>query len=222
MISLGQISNKSLTAINSLSLRERSLLLLVLCLVMAILWQTRIYQPMSNRQMVIEKQLNIARKTNATLQSLRDKAQQSADQGPQGQAHRRILELEEANRQLNGKLAQAGIVPIQSQEIVNIEKKLLAQQAGLKFHKIERLPVEPNNQEETAFTNRSRKKQRPARLYRHPMVIQWLGSYTETWHYLKNLESANLPIRWERLHYQSNMAPEGLLTLQISTITLYE
>jgi MSHA biogenesis protein MshJ len=216
MTPLLQTGKKSLDALNRRSLLERSLLSILLTLIIVLVWDSRFYQPTKKHGVAAALQINTLQTTLTGLKSLLYQLQRRKEQDPNTKVQREIYELEKKNSALDDQLAEVGIVLVKAEKLVQIEKTLLEQTGETEFYGVKQLEAKPFKKDKSP----SKEKDDTVKLHRHPLTIKWLGSYPDTWSYLKKLESANLPILWDRLQYKTNKAPTGLITLTISTVSI--
>jgi hypothetical protein len=210
-----QIINKTMAAINSLSLRERFLLMFTIALLMVLFWYFQLFQPVTIQQLALEKQRTALEKTLTTLKTIEAKTKKAAHLNPNTKASQDIAALIEKNSELDHQLNQAGIAFTDHKERIKIEATLLKDMGDLELYGVEQLAdelfiAEPINGEGNSTTQ----------IYQHTVKIELLGSYPAAWGYLKKLEASNLPIQWEKLNYQTTTHPTGLATLTIRSISL--
>ena len=210
-----------LAAINQLSLRERLLLLAALSMLITIFWHTVYYQPVKARQQNLANQIQSLQDTVIALEQLLDRSQTQLRRNQDAATDNGVVKLLEKAGQLDKELATKGIILLTDSARGAIEQKLLVNKGNLTLRGIKRLSDKPlldtsSAQSMVEITTR------PPHIIRQQLLIQWQASYHESWRYLKKLETADLPISWDRLQYQSTEPPAGLLTLWVSTFSLQE
>ncbi|MBF0456138.1 MAG: hypothetical protein HQL72_15130 [Magnetococcales bacterium] len=219
MTTLANTIHRGMSRIDGLSLRERTLLTLTLLLITTLGWYYPFFEPQKRQILLLDTQLTTLKKSLHSLRELAQKAHHKATLDPNLHAQQEIERLKKENRQLDRQLLEQGQQWVSPSRQIQIEKQILAQQGPLVLLDIQRLPRQtladsPQNKKNTSLP--------PPPLFRQPLQFTWQGSYLHAWRHLKELEQADLAVNWERLLYQTDQPPQGLFTLQLSTIQLQE
>ncbi|MBF0448205.1 MAG: hypothetical protein HQL67_08405 [Magnetococcales bacterium] len=191
-------------------LRLRILLLAGTILLTLLGWQRWFYEPFINEWQQIEQKKRAVEKRMTQLRNLKLTAQPTGAVDPG--ANQAIESQRE--QQLNQALRETGIYLTRADQRQAIQTALLTLRGPLQF-----TALHQKNSTTTVIIDPP-KGEKPPRLVQHQWHIQLTGTYAQTWHYLKRIEQADLPLLWQSLSYRTATHPDGQIDLQINALSL--
>ena len=227
METLRQIQNR----IDSLSLRERGIILGTILISIYFLFDSFIIRPMDLYQKNAHN--NIVR-TNAEIVVLNSKIHQLVDASTGNQRQRKTqeaLKLRQENDNLDQKLQQVTANLVTPQQMTTLLRQVLEQTDGLHLKKVTSLGSSPlvlqkkhvaQTDKKAAKVNDDEKENdNPANMvYKHGLQIVFDGNFFATLEYLKKLEQLKWNFIWDDIKFEVNDYPEATTTLSLYTISM--
>ncbi len=207
---------------NKNSKREKILVMVTVPLVIIILAQLLLLQPLE------KKQKDVATKIQSMGLEL-DKVSQQIETTEQllavsskvklGNQQQSLQEQVLKQKELLSELTDNLIPP---EKMAIVVEKLLKQRGKLKLISLANLEPEglPNVEAEIVNTidkNDSVEESKPL-IYRHPLQLKFKGSYFQVVKYLKTLENSEYNFYWEQLDYKVDKYPQAEVMLKLSTL----
>jgi MSHA biogenesis protein MshJ len=197
---------------DSLTAREKLIVLATLIIALWGIWDNLIYTPLSNRLNKAETQLKslniqLPALNNATLQ-IKQAGTIDPDQKvleTLGQVKEQLQKLEQQINSGTGEFVPAHLM-------TDLLKQLLKEHSGLKLLKMETLPTEPYTQTKIG----------KHWIYKHPLQIELQGNFFDTLSYLQSLQSIQLRLNWESINYQVAEYPYAKTELKLYTLSFEE
>ena len=203
--------------INSLSLRERVLVLLAILIAMHQAWDSLLWQPLADqkdRMLSRESQGNDALlQTQVELKILTSKANADPDLATRQQ----IESLETQLASIGEQIDQTSASLVSPSEMAKLLEQLLISEKGLeliKLQTLESVPLITSAEKETVTTN--------YQIYRHGFTIEFAGSYLATLKYIEALEQLPWTFFWDGIDYQVEEYPQSRVRLNLYTLSLSE
>jgi len=200
-----------LERVDSLSLRERVLVLLALLASIGILWDALLMRPLERSRARLEPEVAGLRteldRLNSSIETLAQQASAGPDREVQAQVQQAQTGVADLDRQLGG-LTQGLIKP---EEMVEVLRQVLARTAPLKLERLNTLPAEP-------LAAIAQGEIPP--MYRHGVQFELVGSYGEVLAFLRALEKLPWRFYWQDLELAVEEHPR--LRVKLSAYTLGE
>lgn len=197
--------------IDSLSLRERGLILLMVVAILYLLWDFALMTPLDRAQKARQDEIASVQQQLTTLQQAIGNLLNS-QRHSEAQAQARIEQLHHAIDQMDDQLGTATNGLIQPAEMPAVLRDMLKQQHGLKLLSLKTLPP-------TALTTGDAQDQQ-AVLYRHGLEITVEGRYQAILNYVTALEKQPWHFYWKSFALESQGYPVNKVTLVIYTLSL--
>ncbi len=203
--------------INSLSLRERVLVLVAILIAMHQAWDSLVWQPMvdqKDRMLSQESQGNDALvQTQVELKILTAKA--NAD--PDLATKQRIESLNTQLASIGEQIDKTSASLVSPSEMAKLLEQLLTSEKGLELINLQTLksvPLITTADKEAVSTN--------YQIYRHGFTIEFAGSYLATLKYIEALEQLPWTFFWDGIDYTVEEYPVSRVRLNLYTLSLSE
>lgn len=212
--------------LNTLSLRERILVLLVACSVIYVIWDTLLLskfeqqyqqqlsqqQQLGNQQQEIDTAIIQTSKKIALSNDETDNIKQEIDQTNQ--------QIQQNEQQLAAVLNK--LVP--PTKITELLRSLLLDTHNLQLLSISNEPVKTitfNDSDNQNDNNQQTEEntQPIALLYEHTTTIKLAGGYQQLYQYLIALENSEWVLFWDQLQYNVTEYPYAEITIRVHTIS---
>lgn len=197
---------------DALSIRERSLILITLLVVVCYLWwYLYAMQQLENRKSLIQQ--NTAIENEILL--LDNTSNQIATRIKEGVNKPKLLQLDQLQDELDRvkqQLQQKTLELIEPEDMFELMQKMIFKDSKLKLTGLKRKAVSP------AFKPESDDEQQ-AEIYRHVMQINFQGSYLDILNYIKNLEALEWKLIWDRISLKLEEYPMISVEIEISTLS---
>lgn len=194
--------------IDSLALRERGLLFLVLIGTLFGVASTLIFAPLNVERMRLEKELKGRHDQVRLMETqIQDVVGENTSAGT---GKRRLQTLQETLRGLDQSLAGITQGLVSPQQMARLVEQVLAKNRSLEVIKLENLPPSPLAAEGGLGQP----------LYKHGMRIQFKGQYADIVNYLRSLERLPWKVFWGEISLQADASPLSTVTVVIYTLSL--
>jgi len=198
--------------INALSLRERSIIILTIVILLGFVWWNYFALPMQEKT----KQLNQQSKSleieivtiNATVKAIQKRMANGVFKARQQKLAQLKLELKRINALLEAK-TQALIEP---EEMFDLMQQLIFAESRLKLITMKRKQVE------AVFSDHMEENPQPV-IYRHVMQVSFEGKFEHILKYIQKLEFLKWRLIWERISLKSSEYPIITVNIEISTLS---
>lgn len=214
--------------IDSLSIRERGIIMIGIVFVMFILWDSYFMRP----QVVVEKRvladLQVKRAEqgalNVKFQQLVRKEQGGAD----SLNRKKLAELQQQLAAIEADVRQSTNHLVSPAKMAAILQTILNKSAGLELTEIKGLGASPlltqtPSETSTVSGGAGTEPGTAAGLnnaYKHGLVIKFEGDYLSTLKYMRQLESLEWGFFWENLEYEVVNYPKGRVAITLYTLSL--
>lgn len=205
--------------IDSMSLRERGLLLGALVFVIYSAWSGLFMAPLTAHHKLAQTQLKQLRSATAQL------AQQSVDisqrqtQDPDAAMHIKLAGVQGEIAALDERIKARTQGLIDPTAMAKVLEDVLKNEPGLKLISVQSLPASPLLDTETADAKQSAGI--PG-IYRHGMTLVFEGGYLDALHYLRTLEGLPWHLYWDNVGFKVSKYPAAQFTVTVHTIGLRE
>lgn len=209
-------ANESLQAamarIDSLSRRDRVLLLGLLVGLLILAWDALVWSPLHQRGKGLQAQLVQAQSDQMTQQQQIDQLTLLLAEDPDAANRQQREQLQAELTRLEQELDQAVAGIVTPQEMPELLARLLKDRHGLRLLRLENLPPVPML--DVAAGDPSE-----INLYRHPLRIELEGSYLEVLAYLRAVEEATGGLAWESLELRVTAYPLSRIQVVVHTLS---
>lgn len=200
---------------NQLTLRERVIVMAALLLLLVVVWQMALIDPLERQHKQRRQQVEGLR---AEVQGLERSIETIVAQGG-GDPDRRSREAIEALKAeiatLNGQLAGVTSGLIEPREMARVLEQVLKRTSRLTLLGLRTLPPE-------SLLSAEQPRPDGAQIYRHGVELEVGGTYLETLNLLQALEGLPWRFFWEHAEYAVADHPQGRLKLRLYTLGLEE
>lgn len=201
--------------INNLSLRERGILFLVVALVLYLLWNTLLSNPLEKKQQALLTQIKSLRSEITALDQQSVGIVERHNFDPNAAEHRQIEQLQGGIEGVRQQLKQAISGLIEPQQMAKALETVLAQQKSLRFVRIENLGAEPLLTEQAEEGPNGE-----AGIYKHTMRLEMEGSFAQTLAYLHALEALPWQLRWDEVELTMLDYPTARVVITVHTLSM--
>ena len=210
--------------IDSLNQRERILVLLTSIVLVVMLIQVVLLDPLLSQR---EKLKNSIKSINSEIQQQSNQktileAQLTA--GINRDKIKRRNQLKKQRDQLNQKIEQSLVAMIPPRLMPEVLERVLSETTGLKLLSIENKPVVAIVTQQSSAVNAddSTAASSQQALYNHGFVLQLKGSYMEAINYFEKLSELPWRFHWDDMRYQVDQYPNAIITLEVHTVSMSE
>lgn len=198
---------KSFDTVDAMSIRERTLIAVVVLALLWALWDGALMRPLkaveaaeNDRLASLSQQV---RDLNASIQQLA--AAQVAD--PDAENRHRLTELQAANREMTEALRELTIDLVDPKEMAPLLESMLTRVGTLQLVGMRTL------QGEAILADGA-----PTGYYRHGLAVEVRGGYLDALRYLQALERIGLRFFWESVDIEVSQHPSSDITIVIYTL----
>lgn len=204
--------------------RERLVLAISLIVVLTLLWNVLLIEPLALHKQAVETQIDSATATVSALDQEAAIIVAGAAQDPDAENRQQKVLLEEEIGRLDERLASLTGELISPQQMVAVLEEMLKRRRQLSLTRLENLPSEPllEPSPEPSSVDSPTEKVQQRNLYRHPLRIELTGSYLEALAYLQSLEQLPRKVYWQDLALSVEGYPQTKITVTIYTLSLKE
>ncbi len=205
------MNNTFIERFDSLSTREK---LMLICAVLITLWggwDAFVYQPFSQQKKQLNEQLSTLNNQLSANQIAIEQIKLNAQNDLNQNDKQKLKSLQQELKQLKSHLDDGIKKLVSAQQVTSVLHKLFKQNTGLKLKHVETLSTEPllkNSQHNWIF--------------QHGLSITWTSHYFNALRYLQALEALPWKFHWHSLDYQVTDYPEAEITLKIYTLSFEE
>ena len=189
------------------SMREKVLIVLSGLVVIWLLIQTALIDPLFQRNKLIEQRIAEATKVNRGLVSEINLLQKQLSANPDIEVDKQFDSLQQQSQQLSMTISQVIDGMVSPSQMAKLLESVLANGKKLNLVSLTSLPAKPvgTNKADNSY-------------YIHPVRIELTGQYFAIQSYLSALESLPVKYYWHSLKYTVEDYPQARLTLVVYTI----
>lgn len=203
------ILNKLQVRYESLTTREKIIVVSTLLVAFWALWDSVLYQPFAAKQKLLQQQLLNLNTEITSKQKIANALESSGISDPNIANQNKLdaLKVQYSHLQEQVMLGSKKFVP--PQLMAKALSDMLKQNHQLKLIKLESLPP----------TTLLAAKQQHQPIYQHGLEITFSGTYAETINYLEALEALPWAIVWDSLDYRVKNHPMAEITIRVVTLS---
>ncbi len=207
---------------HTLSLRERALIGISVFATTWMVWSATVGGFLEESKARISRDISTAHAQMQIEVAEQSRLQDEKTRDPNARlnAERSVLgsELEALNSNLGSELDRF-VAPEKMPELL---EDVIRHHQGLKLKRMVSLPVEPillTPPEAQAESASQAQAEPPPAIYRHPLRLEFEGSYFEVLAYLAELEASEWKFGWRQLSYDVDDHPNAAVMLEIETLS---
>ncbi len=200
--------NNILERLETLTNREKVILIATLFVVLWSSWDSFLYQPIAAKQKILKQQLQSINNQIASQRETATLLENTGNIDPNIGNRLKLAELKAQYSRLQEQVMFGDKKFVPPQLMAKALSDMLKENQGLTLIKLESLPP----------TTLLDAKQQHQPIYKHGLAITFSGNYVDTVNYLEALETLPWAIVWETLDYQVKNYP--LAEIKIRAVTL--
>jgi MSHA biogenesis protein MshJ len=211
--------------IDGLNQRERILLLLSGLVVVIMLMQTLLIDPLIAEQAAMKAALKNAEQNINQQNNARQIISAELQAGVNRSELRRKESLEQEYEQLSKQIESSLVTMIPPRLMPEVLENILENNSGLKLLAINNKPVVAlfEKIDGSSISNDEKKPSAEHKgLYKHSFVLEFEGGYMAAIDYFQRLEKLPWRFQWDELHYQVEHYPTAIITLEVHTVSMSE
>lgn len=214
---------KLMERIDSMSLRERGLLLGALVFVIYSIWSGLFMAPLTAHHKLVQSQLKQLRSATAQLSQQSEEISKRQTRDPDAAIKTKLAGLRTEITTLDERIKARTQGLVDPASMARMLEDVLKSEHGLKLLSVQSLPARPLLDDEVPDTGK------PARpnagvpgIYRHGMTLVFEGDYMDALHYLRTLEALPWHMYWDSMTFKISKYPLAQFTITVHTIGLRE
>jgi MSHA biogenesis protein MshJ len=204
--------NKLQEVFQSLTLRERVIVVAALSAALWGGWDNLFYQSVLKKQNTFKQQLASLNTQIASQKQTAALLENSGDVDPNSDSQDKLTELKAQYSRLQEQVMFGNKKFVPPSLMATALSDMLKQNQQLKLIKLDTLPI----------TTLLATKQQQHPIYKHGLAITFTGNYTDTVNYLKALEALPWAIVWDNIDYQVKDFPIAEITIHVVTLSFEE
>lgn len=197
--------NKLLQQFVALTLREKSLIITTLIIILLSSWYEFLYAPVIQERATLKQQLIEIDAKLATQQQAAMQLQNRIANDPDLNKKNQLLALKNQYQDLQAQIQLLNQKFVPPALMAKVLSDLLKKNNQLTLIELETLPVKQQQM-----------------LYQHGLVLHFSGNYLATLNYLKSLEAMPWYFIWDSIDYEVKDYPMAEITLRVYTLSLEE
>lgn len=204
---------------DQLSLRERVIVLAALLILILVIWQAALIDPLDRER---QQRLQQVEALRAEVSGLEQSVEAIVAQGvgdPDRQNRDAIAKLKEELAGLDAQLAGATSGLIAPKEMAQVLEQLLDRTSRMTLYSLRTLPPESVM---APAASPAAPGTASAQIYKHGVELELGGSYLETLSFLQAVETLPWRFFWDRIEFTVESHPRGRVKLTLYTIGLQE
>jgi MSHA biogenesis protein MshJ len=204
--------NKLQEIFQSLTLRERVIVVVALLAALWGGWDNLFYQSVLKKQNTFKQQLASLNTQIASQRQTAALLENSGQLDPDSENQDKLTELKAQYSRLQEQVMFGNKKFVPPSLMAKALSDMLKQSRQLKLIKLDTLPI----------TTLLAMKQQQHPIYKHGLAITFSGNYTDTVNYLKALEALPWAIVWDNIDYQVKDYPIAEITIHVVTLSFEE
>ncbi|GAB1259517.1 hypothetical protein [Aurantivibrio plasticivorans] len=214
--------------INSLTLRERGLVLLTAIAVTYLVWDFLFLGPVLSNGATLEKELIAIEQKNTSMVQEEKTLLLALSQDPDRDLKVQVANLDTRISELDEELAAMAVGLIPVDQLPVILQEVLDSNSNLTLVRLQTLPVETIRIQDSVGASDISPDGFPSQegdnknVYKHRVQLELSGSYLQLERYLKKLESLSWRFYWDELDFDLQQHPKANITLDVYTLSTDE
>ena len=214
---------KLMERIDSMSLRERGLLLGALVFVIYSAWNALFMGPLTVHHNLVQGQLKQLRSATTLLSQQSEDISKRQMQDPDAETHTKLVGLRTEIAALDERIKARTQGLIDPASMSKMLEDVLKNEPGLKLLSVQSLPASPLLDAEVHDAGKPAQPNAGVPgIYRHGMTLVFEGSYMDALHYLRTLEALPWHLYWDNVAFKISQYPHAQFSITVHTIGLRE
>jgi len=201
--------NKIQEKFDSLTKREKIIVVSAMLAIFWSLWDSFFYQPASKKQLSLKQALISLNSEISTQRQTASLLQSAGNADPNKEIQNKLAELKAQYTRLQEQVMFGNKRFVPPERMADALSDMLKQNHQLTLLKLESLPA----------TTLLEAKEQHQPIYKHGLVITFAGTYADTVRYLESLEALQWAIIWESLDYKVKEYPMAEITIRVVTLS---
>lgn len=209
----------------ALTLRERALVVATLLAVTWAAWDATLGQALAASRAEARGRIDALERQIAGVRAERRQIETSGVGDPNERLRRERDRLDGKLRDMDASLGTLLDRFVAPESMPALLEDVIHQHQGLKLIRIDSLSAElmevsaPQEQIVAGEASATPSPPAPVRIYRHPLRLQFEGSYFDVLAYLAQIESGDWRFGWRHLDYEVRDYPVARVTVEIETLS---
>ena len=223
--------------IDSLSIRERAVVMFGIIAVLYSLWDAMLMRPLENQQKVINADLQQKQATQTALNVQIQKIISGKQDDPSVALEKNLNALKKELQEINASIQTSTAHLVSPKNMAKILESVLNKTRGLTLIEVKGLGTTPlippdkneKKQDKSAETTATEEKSATngdgdnvnmGNAYKHGLRIEFEGDYMTTLNFLRQLESLESKFIWDSLVFKVEKYPQSRAAIQVFTLSL--
>jgi MSHA biogenesis protein MshJ len=212
-----------LARLDALKAQERALILVASLLVLYVLWDQMLVQPLAARRIQLGTELEVKRQEIATLGEQNRLAIERSRQDPDAANRRKLEAYREQIAGLDAQLAEMTDNLIPADQMAKVIETVLARSAGLTIlgvHGLGASSILEVQEPSPPVAGASPSAPGPGAAFKHGVQISFAGSYLDALAYLRALEALPYAFFWDTIDFEVVDYPRATTSIVVYTLSL--
>lgn len=208
--------------IDAKTLRERTMIFLMVAAILGALFHMMLIEPLLTKQARLTRQLQDQEARSAAMQMVAQVALAQRRVDPNAENRARLAALNARLAEMDKQLGDLGSQVVPPQQMPRLLQNLVAQNQGLQLASIKTVPASDLISESVAAPATGAASSMVAKvpIYKHGVEIQVIGGYHDLLRYVTQLENSPWRMYWNDAHLKVENFPQSRLTLKVYTLSL--
>lgn len=208
--------------IDAKTLRERTMIFLMVATVLGAFFHLLFIDPLLTKQSRLTRQLQEQEARVASTQLVAQIAMTQRRVDPNAENRSRLAALNQRLAEMDKELGDLGTRVVPPQQMPRLLQNLVAQNQGLQLASVKTLPASDLISESVASPGSGPASSISAKvpIYKHGVEIQVIGGYHDLLRYMTELENSPWKMYWNDAHLKVENFPQSRLTLKVYTLSL--
>ncbi|MBE0509664.1 MAG: hypothetical protein K0A95_04870 [Chromatiales bacterium] len=197
--------------IDEFSLRERAILFLAISLVLYLLVNSLLLNPLEAQQKQLLERTRALHAEIAALDQQSVAVVEASRNDPDAELRQQLGQLQQRSGQLKQQIRDSLSGLVEPPQMSRALEQLLREQQALRFIRIENLEPQPIMEAEG---------QADSMIYRHTVVMEMEGDFHSALAYLQTLEQLEWQFRWDEVSLNMLSYPRAQVIFQVHTLSM--
>ncbi|MCK5662608.1 MAG: hypothetical protein KAI17_03930 [Thiotrichaceae bacterium] len=198
--------------INALSLRERSIIILTVVILLGFVWWNTFALSMLEKTKKLNQQSKNLETEIIAINTTASAIQNRIANGALKEKQQRLAQLKQELKKINELLEAKTQSLIEPDEMFDLMQQLIFSESRLKLLSMKRKQVE------AVFSKHMDENPQPV-IYRHVMQMSFEGKFEDILKYIKKLELLKWKLIWDRINLKTSEYPIIIVNIEISTLS---
>ncbi len=198
--------------INALSLRERSIIILTVVILLGFVWWNTFALSMLEKTKKLNQQSKNLETEIIAINTTASAIQNRIANGALKEKQQRLAQLKQELKKINELLEAKTQSLIDPDEMFDLMQQLIFSESRLKLLSMKRKQVE------AVFSKHMDENPQPV-IYRHVMQMSFEGKFEDILRYIKKLELLKWKLIWDRINLKTSDYPIITVNIEISTLS---